>query len=1560
MSCPPPDHESYNKSQSGDELGLPLESRITRSEHADSNLEHQLPASNPEIPSQPATSSRIDYPMSLASGLYTVVTLLGKSSERKIYLAHDSNLSREVVITLLKTREPKVAAISELITREVQLLRKTSHPNIVTIVDTGNHEGELFVVTEFMENGSLEALLDRIPNHRLPIEKTIKLTVSICRGLESAHSKGIVHRDLRSSKILLSSDSNAKMSDFGIAMAVDVSRLTLEGETARYAFYISPEQAKGEEITPLSNLYSLGAILYEMVTGRPPFTGDSSVIVITQHINESPPVTPAWYCPDIPPAFETLIMQLLEKDPGERPSSVLDVLREIESIEIERTEKPSVESVSLTGSPLYHHVFVGRENELKQLKYAFNSAISGSGSLVMIAGEAGIGKTALCEQLSTYATLYGGKTLVGHCYEQGSMTLPYLAFVEAIRSYILSSDIARLKEEMGSSATIIASIITEITDRLGTKPERGGNLELQRYRLMRSVTNFLTNATKTQPLLVLLEDLHYADRGTLDMLAYIGRNLEETNLLIVGTYRNVEVDRTHPLSAVLADLHHSSAYERILLKGLNADEVRRMMNAISGQEVRRSTVEAAFNQTEGNPLFVQELIRYLAESGIVTRQQGKWRQSGKASLEMSIPEGLRDVIGKRLSSLSDSCNRVLSIASVIGREFSLEILHKVAVISEDDMFKALDEARRAAVIEERSAIGGGVIYRFAHAFFRQTMYEEIIAPRRIRLHQQVARTLEEVFLANLNEHAAELAEHFSYSSDEKELGKSVIYGEMAAQHAMSVYSFGEAARLLERAIRVEDIVAPDDRAKRYDLLLALAKTLIMAGEPDRALDVELPEAFSLAEAMGDRKRASRVCESAFNALYQQGQMVAYSTPTATLWAERADQYAEPETIGRAWADTILGVVKSSTGSYAEGFQFINQALEQSRKLNDPELFSCAASWWFMWGMAPWQEQEVLKLVDDLVIAASGSVSLVSARIGLSMAGYFSLVCGRRERAEEIFHSVKELANRTGQSHCVIVSMIQESILLYLDGLLEDSWEMTQRAMEHSHEAGLYDFTRSLIGYMLTRVPIYLGKVQTYFEDTIECMTETTARFTSQRALRLFCLVCLGRNSEVVEELDQMLAKRPGIVDGPEVWWHIAYLEIATLVEHREAVSLLLPRFAHSNLCLTARPSFICASRIFGDAAAFLGKHEEARIHYQKAVTIATEMRFRPELGLTRFQLAQLYLGHYPEKRTEALEHLDFAIDEFREMSMQPSLERALKDRNMLRDHQKFFKLQVNESSEDKTTITRNKAMEERLTEVAQPTKIPLRVCCLGLLSVNSPLGPVQHWPSKRAKAVFEYLIAKPGVPISRDILMESLWPGHDSDSAANNLRLAIHSLRQTLNELVGNPKNFTSILRSQQGYYLNPVIELTVDSEQFEHLYREGNRLAQADKTEEAIGKFRDAVELYQGDYLEDEVYLDWTSTRREAFKDTYLLMLDKLTDYYLGNKDYEFCIGYCQKIITRDPYRENIYRKLMSCFSRIGQRNRALQWYENCCKALQSGMDTVPDQKTTSLYDCLIRGEEI
>ena len=512
---------------------------------------------------------------------------------------------------------------------------------------------------------------------------------------------------------------------------------------------------------------------------------------------------------------------------------------------------------------IQHPSFVGRERELGELTAAFDRAVEGEASLAMVVGEPGIGKTSLCEQLAAYVASKGGRTLVGHCYEEGSLSLPDLAFVEAMRSYVLERNTDNLRAELGQGAGDVARIVPEVRELLHIEPRQAVGAEDDRYRLLQSVTSFLRNASTTQPLAIVLEDLHDADSGTLDMLTYLSRNLGGARLLVVGTYRDVEVDRAHPLSGTLAGLHRASSFRRIALRGLDPDEVGRLANGVAGREVAGRIAETVHRQTEGNPLFVQEVVRYLGEEGLLTEDNG-----GTASIAMRIPEGLRDVIGKRLSRLGHECNELLSLAAVIGREFSLDVLEPVAGLPEDGLFRSLEESVNAGLIDDRSSVRTGVTYRFAHALFRQTLYEETLAPRRVRLHQKIGEAIESAYPDRLEDHASELADHFTNATALEDLTKAVAYGEMAARNAQSVYAYGEAARLLEQALQVQEVLAPDDKAKRCDLLLALGEALMPASEPRRVLEEMAPEAFALAEAIADRGRASRACRIAHVALHQ--------------------------------------------------------------------------------------------------------------------------------------------------------------------------------------------------------------------------------------------------------------------------------------------------------------------------------------------------------------------------------------------------------------------------------------------------------------------------------------------------------------------------------------------------------------------------------------------------------------------------------------------------------------------------------------------------------------------
>jgi tetratricopeptide (TPR) repeat protein len=1221
----------------------------------------------PAVAKKPKKPSTIQ-PTSFADGRYQVKKFLGEGGKKKVYLAHDTLLDRDVAFALIKTENLDNKG-KKRIAREARAMgRLGDHPNISTVFDIGEYEGQPYIVGPFIGGGDIESLIEKAPEHKLPIEQVIKLAKEVCQGLIFAHSKSIVHRDIKPGNVMLTEDGTAKIVDFGLAVAIDLSRLTQSGMMVGTYSYMPPEQAMGGQVSEKADLYSLGAMLYEMVTGRPPFVGDDSVSIIGQHISNTPPVSPTWHRADLPPALETLILQLLEKDPEKRPDSARVVLEALESIEAGKISKESTIEVStVTENPLYRRVFVGREREQKQLQDAFNSALSGQGSLMMVVGEPGIGKTALTEQLSTWVKLRGGRTLVGHCYEEGSLSLPYLAFVEAMRSYVLIREVKDLREELGTGAADVARIVSEIREKLKVKPRPKADPEEERYRLMQGVSDFLHNAANVQPLLIVLEDLHDADKGTLDMLIHVSRHVGSSRLLLIGTYRDVEVDRTHPLSATLAELKRLATYGRVILRGLNADEVRRMLEGITREEVPWSLAEAVHRQTEGNPLFVQEVVRYLVEEGLLTQQEGKYKPTKDTPLEMSIPEGLRDVIGKRLSLISKECNQLLSVAAVIGREFALETLQVVSDINDNTFVEALKEAVQLSILEERLKVGQ-IKYRFTHAFFRQTLYEELIAPQRLKLHQQVARSLEKQYANRLQEHAAELAEHFSQSTDAHDLQKAIEYGKMAAKRAADVCAYGEAVRLLEQALKVLRVLDPEDKIKQCDLLLILGETMNLAGESRRALDIPLPEAFLLAEDIADKERASQACILSMTALiyHHGGGILSFGTSEASEWLERADRYAGQETTARAWADASIGEMKVAVAQYTgqpavmnEGVHLIDKAFKLARRLDDTEAFCHVAAAWLLHVRTPHMAVERLQVVEELVERLKSGVTLSTFTLAQHEIIDTLLEYGRQQEAEEHIKILKKTAERSEQPNLILLSMLSDAFHAFQEGRLEGAEEIGQHCAVLGEQLGIPEFG-AVYGVICGWQPrLLLGK-------SAEALSQMERFPLIYQAPHL---AELGRKAEVEKILEQWVVKRPGVGTSEDMFNYLydVFLLSATVnIKHRKAAELLLNRFSESGLYISGILYPACVPRLLGAAAAIVNRPEEARQYYQEAIRVCTEMPFRPELALSKLQLAELLLEHYPDEKKEALEHLDFAIKEFREMKMQPSLERALRHKDILK------------------------------------------------------------------------------------------------------------------------------------------------------------------------------------------------------------------------------------------------------------------------------------------------------
>src|SRR5439155_1482774 len=262
-------------------------------------------------------------PTGFAGGRYRVKAFLGEGGSKRVYLAHDTRLERDVAVAVIRTEGLDEARLAR-VRREAQAMaRLGDHPHIVSIHDVGDEGGHPYIVSQYMAGGSLDDLLRRAEDHRLPIAQVLRIAVQICEALEHAHGQSVIHRDLKPSNVWLTRDGTAKLGDFGLAVALDRSRLSVEGMMVGTVAYMPPEQALGRAPDARSDLYSLGAVLYEMVTGRPPFVGDAAA-VIARHINAAP-VAPSRDCPEMPQALEALILRLLAKTPEERPASATAV-----------------------------------------------------------------------------------------------------------------------------------------------------------------------------------------------------------------------------------------------------------------------------------------------------------------------------------------------------------------------------------------------------------------------------------------------------------------------------------------------------------------------------------------------------------------------------------------------------------------------------------------------------------------------------------------------------------------------------------------------------------------------------------------------------------------------------------------------------------------------------------------------------------------------------------------------------------------------------------------------------------------------------------------------------------------------------------------------------------------------------------------------------------------------------------------------------------------------------------------------------------------------------------
>jgi len=437
-------------------------------------------------------------------------------------------------------------------------------------------------------------------------------------------------------------------------------------------------------------------------------------------------------------------------------------------------------------------ILVGRNGELGELVAGLDDAASGSGRLFLLAGEPGMGKSRLASEAAERARDRGFKVAWGRCWEAGGAPV-YWPWVQSLRACVRGLGGEELRSRLGAGAPFVAQLVAEVAEILpdvGPPPPMAA--EGGRFRLFDAVATFLRNAAAGQPLMLVLDDLHAADASSVLLLRFVARELGDARVLVLGACRDIEVDLGHPLAAALAELSREPTARHLRLLGLTKAGVGRLIQETAGVRAGDGVVAAVHRYTEGNPLFVEEVVRLLAAERRLDRIDDP------AGLRLAIPEGIRAVIGLRVGRLPEACGKIVGLASVFGREFSLPALDRLSGVPAGELLDILHDSIAARVVAEVPGAPGRL--RFTHALIREVVYERIPAGQRVRLHQRAGEVLEALYRQDLDPHLAELAHHFFEAAPGGEAGKAVSYARRAGQRAIALVAYEEAARLFRMAL----------------------------------------------------------------------------------------------------------------------------------------------------------------------------------------------------------------------------------------------------------------------------------------------------------------------------------------------------------------------------------------------------------------------------------------------------------------------------------------------------------------------------------------------------------------------------------------------------------------------------------------------------------------------------------------------------------------------------------------------------------------------------------------
>ena len=863
--------------------------------------------------------------------------------------------------------------------------------------------------------------------------------------------------------------------------------------------------------------------------------------------------------------------------------------------------------------------YVGRVHEHDVLDHALKEACAGTRRAVLLSGEAGIGKTTLAARVAAKASKAGVSVLYGRCDED--LFVPYQPWAEALGHLVEQAPVDLVRAHVAEFGTVVGRVVPAVWARTvaQTAPADLASEEADRPRFFAAVVDLLARASAEAPLLVLLDDLHWADAGTVELLRYVLTCGRPLSLFVVGVFRDADVGVDDPLAATLAALHRESGVERLPLRGLGDDELLAFLELVAGHEMDEDGVvlrDALSAETDGNPFFVRELLRHLSATGVIYQSDdGRWRVTDDLRTA-GLPVSIREVVGQRVRALGAETHRVLTFASVIGLDFQLELLALVTDLGDDHLVDLCDGAVAAQVLRDS---GRGDGYSFAHALIGHTLYEELSPTRRARAHRAVAEALEELTGGEPGHRVGELAFHWSQATRAVDTAKAVDYARMAGSSALAALAPAEAARWYSQALDLLGDAPATDRT-RAELLVGLGDAQRQAGIA--AYRETLLDAAALAESAGDAELLARAALTN-NRGWQSRIGEADEGRLAVL---RSALTLTPDDDGatRARLLALSATEQIYTTTLAERLSIAEEAIRLARDSGDAGALADALIRAVQAVVSPSTLMQRLEWLAEATLAADQLGDPVQRFLARHLLLRCELESANRVGFDDSLAVTGALLERLPHAGLRWTHAYDLAVQALLSGNLAEAEQLATDALNYGMETAQPDaFT--IYGSQMLNIRVRQGRLA----ELIPLIEQTAAQMPGQAVYQAVLAKACADSGDLERArrlLDESHAAGLGVSED-NAWSsaHYCWADVAVRTRHLPAAAVLHGRLAPfgDQLVTTHVTIDPVVAHTVGRLEHVLGRLDDADDSFRRAAEIHARLRCPPFVALTEVAWADL-------------------------------------------------------------------------------------------------------------------------------------------------------------------------------------------------------------------------------------------------------------------------------------------------------------------------------------------------